>query len=371
MTPKVEFLNLKDINRQYQDELKQACERVIDSGWYINGHELESFETNFSQWCGNEFCVGVGNGFDALNLIIRAWKEQGLLSDGDEVIVQANTFIASVLAIVENGLVPVFADPCEKSFNLNIHSIESVCTEQTKVIMPVHLYGQISPMKEICIWAKARHILVLEDAAQAHGASIDGCKAGSWGDASAFSFYPGKVLGALGDGGAVVTSDRFLARKVRALANYGSEKKYTHSHLGVNSRLDEMQAAILNIKLQYLDQDIQQRRAIAKLYSASICHPLINTPACSAPDSHVWHLYVVRSEQRDSLMNHLSKNGIETLIHYPIPVHKQECLKVFNHLSCPVSELLSETVLSLPISPVMGESQVGDVIDCINQFESH
>ncbi|WP_163907493.1 DegT/DnrJ/EryC1/StrS family aminotransferase, partial [Proteus mirabilis] len=260
------FLDLKKINEQYQAELKAACARVIDSGWYITGKELESFETNFAHYCGTKYAIGVANGLDALTLVLRAWKEQGKLKSGDEVIVQANTYIASILAITENDLVPILVEPDSKTYNLSIENIKQAITDKTKVILPVHLYGQINPMKEIMAIAKENNLLVLEDCAQAHGASIDGIKAGNWGDAAGFSFYPGKNLGALGDAGAITTNDEELASVVTALRNYGSHQKYLNLYQGVNSRLDEIQAAMLNVKLKYLDQETKIRQEIAIQY---------------------------------------------------------------------------------------------------------
>jgi dTDP-4-amino-4,6-dideoxygalactose transaminase len=318
----VDFLNLKDINNQYESELKLACANVIDSGWYIQGEQLDQFEKKFADWCGTKHCIGVGNGLDALRLTLRAWIELGLLSYGDEVIVQSNTYIASVLAISDSGLTPVFVEPSKATFNLPLDQLKKAMTGKTKVIMPVHLYGQLSPMPEICEWANENNLLVLEDCAQAHGASIQNKRAGSWGQAGAFSFYPGKVLGALGDGGAITTNNDALASTLKMLRNYGSEKRYIHDLQGQNSRLDEIQAAMLNVKLKYLDNEIAYRKAVAKKYIQGITNPLIKLPQPQSKDSHVWHLFVIRTEHRDNLQKYLANNGIQTLVHYPIPVHK-------------------------------------------------
>lgn len=368
----IEFLSLKDVNAVYADELKSACARVIDSGWYIQGKELEAFETEFARVCDVKFCLGVANGLDALNLILRAWKILGKLKDGDEVIVPANTYIASVLAITENGLTPVLVEP-DASMNISPVQIKSAISVRTKVIFPVHLYGQLADMPAIMNIAKDHGLLVLEDSAQAHGASIQGKKAGSWGDASGFSFYPGKNLGALGDAGAITTNDEELATVVKALRNYGSHEKYKNIYQGVNSRLDEIQAAMLSVKLKYLEEDIQRRREIGELYmrridNESIRLPLDKDVSALSLESHVWHLFVVRSDNRDALQKHLAQAGIQTLIHYPIPPHKQEAYKEWNELSFPVTEEIHSQVLSLPIGPTMSITDAEAVISACNSF---
>ncbi|MFL4182904.1 DegT/DnrJ/EryC1/StrS family aminotransferase, partial [Escherichia coli] len=274
----IEFLSLKDVNSRFNDELKEACARVIDSGWYIAGNELEKFEEEFSNYCGVDHVIGVANGLDALILTIRAWKVLGKLKENDEVIVPANTYIASVLAITENGLIPVFVEPDKRTYNLTSDGIRRAITSRTKLILPVHLYGQISPMEEITAIANEYQLLVLEDAAQSHGAQIGGRKAGAWGNAAGFSFYPGKNLGALGDAGAITTNDSELAYILRALRNYGSHEKYKNTYTGVNSRLDEIQAAMLRVKLKYLDSDTNRRRTIAKKYLSKIKNPKIELP---------------------------------------------------------------------------------------------
>lgn len=364
----IPFLNLKEINAQYQEELKEACSRVIDSGWYLNGNELDAFEKEFSAYCAADYCVGVANGLDALTLTLRAWKELGKLKSGDEVIVQANTYIASILAITENDLTPVLVEPDERSFNLSLSNIEKAITKNTKVILPVHLYGQISQMDGIVNIAKKYNLLVLEDCAQAHGAEIEGMKAGSWGDAAAFSFYPGKNLGALGDAGAVITNDEKLAITIKALGNYGSTKRYVHEFKGVNSRMDEVQAAMLRVKLKYLDNEIGYRQNVAKKYLSEITNSLIELPEVKDRSSHVWHLFVIRTNNRDRLINYLSDKGIQVLSHYPTPPHKQGAYKEWANQSFPISEKLHNQVISLPISPVITEDELNKIINVCNDF---
>lgn len=362
----IPFLDLKAINQQYRDELVEAATRVIDSGWYIQGQEVEAFEREFADYCGTRHCIGVANGLDALTLTLRAWKEQGKLKEGDEVIVPANTYIASVLAITENRLKPVLVEPDEVTFNLCPEKTAAAITPETKAVLAVHLYGQIAPMKEIMALAKAHNLLVLEDAAQAHGASIDGKKAGSWGDASGFSFYPGKNMGALGDGGAVTTDDEDLAKTIRALGNYGSQRKYENRYLGVNSRLDEMQAAMLRVKLGHLDEEIEHRRTVAEHYLTNIDNPGIQLPAPGKWESHVWHLFVVRTDKRDELQQHLHENNVQTLIHYPLPPHKQPAYGEWSTLSYPITESMHRSVLSIPMGPTLTRQQCFVVVDACN-----
>lgn len=366
---KVDFLNLKDVNSKYSESLKQAACRVIDSGWYLNGSELEKFEKEFSEYCGSKYAVGVANGLDALTLVLRAWIELGKLKEGDEVIVQANTYIASVLAITNNNLVPVFAEPNEKTFNLDSSTLERYITPKTKAILPVHLYGQISEMDTIMSIAKRHNLLVLEDCAQAHGANLSGQHAGSWGHAAGFSFYPGKNLGALGDAGMVTTNDPELSKIVRALGNYGSFKKYQNEYVGTNSRLDEIQAAMLSVKLEYLPQEIKIRRHVANRYLNEISNPLIMPPVHKNEEEHVWHLFVIKTQYRKLLIEYLDKHGISTLVHYPIPPHKQVAYKEFNSFSLPITERIHEQVLSLPISGIMSDVEIQHVIDVINGFK--
>tara|TARA_E500000305_G_scaffold109017_1_gene112934 strand:- start:11861 stop:12964 length:1104 start_codon:yes stop_codon:yes gene_type:complete len=348
----IPFLDLKAINQQYRDELIEAATRVIDSGWYIRGLETERFEKEFSEYCGTKYCVGVANGLDALTLTLRAWKEMGRLKDGDEIIVPANTYIASILAVTENCLKPVLVEPNEQTFNLCPKKTIAAITPKTKAILAVHLYGRISPMPELMALAKKHNLLVLEDGAQAHGASVNGKKAGSWGHAAGFSFYPGKNLGALGDAGAVTTDDPELATTIRALGNYGSLKKYENIYQGVNSRLDEIQAAMLRVKLRYLDYEIENRREVAEYYLRNIANPLIQLPKVELRESHVWHLFVVRSSQRDALQTYLKKHGVQTLIHYPVPPHQQKAYSSGLFGKYPLTEQIHKSVLSLPISSV-------------------
>lgn len=364
----IDFLDLKRINAQYEDELKQACARVIDSGWYIIGNELEQFETEFSEYCGTKHAIGVANGLDALILAFRAWKEMGMLEDGDEVIVPANTYIASILAITENKLVPVLVEPDPHTYNLTKEGIEAAISLKTKAILPVHLYGLISPMPEIMLIAKERNILVLEDCAQAHGAIIDGKKAGNFGDAAGFSFYPGKNLGALGDAGAITTNNDEFAQTVKALRNYGSYKKYENIYQGVNSRLDEIQAAMLRVKLSYLDQETTRRREIANYYRDEIINPLIQLPEWNDDENHVFHLFVVQTPQREDLQRYLIENGIQTVIHYPIPPHKQQAYIKWNNDSFPITERIHQQVISLPMDPTMSNDDVEKIINVINSY---
>lgn len=364
----IEFLDLKRLNKSYREELLEACRRVIDSGWYISGVELAGFERTFSEYCGAKYCVGVANGLEALMLVLRAWKSLGKLVDGDEIIVPANTFIASVLAITENNLTPVFVEPDELTFNLHPSVLEGVVTSKTRAILPVHLYGRLADMPGIMKFARDHGLLVLEDAAQAHGASLCGCKAGTWGDAAGFSFYPGKNLGALGDAGAIVTSDEELAHAVRKLSNYGSGVKYRHDFKGINSRLDEIQAAMLAVKLKYLDNQIHLRRQIAHGYMSYISNPLIKLPDDSCEEQSVWHLFVVRCEVRDKLQDYLTNWGIQTLIHYPIPPHKQPAYREYSNLHLPVTEKIHAEVLSLPIDPNLSKMDVQEIIDAVNSF---
>jgi dTDP-4-amino-4,6-dideoxygalactose transaminase len=369
----IPFLDLKSINAQYRDELAEAVTRVIDSGWYIQGAEVKAFEQEFASYCGTKHCIGVANGLDALTLTLRAWKEMGKLKEGDEVIVPANTYIASILAITENRLVPVLVEPDMATYNICPINAETAVTEKTRAILPVHLYGQMADMPAIMDIAKRYNLLVLEDSAQAHGASINGIKAGNWGHASGFSFYPGKNLGALGDAGAVTTSDDELAQTIRALGNYGSHKKYENLYQGLNSRLDEMQAAILRVKLRHLDTETQRRREIALAYIKGIKNSLIDLPITTGLNlgdqkKHVFHLFVLRTPNRFRLQKHLSDCEIQTVIHYPIAPHRQIAYTGFNYQTLPLTESIHEQVVSLPISPVLTDEQVDVVINAVNEF---
>lgn len=369
----IPFLDLRAINAQYQAELKDACARVIDSGWYIGGKELETFEHNFAHYCGTQFAIGVANGLDALILTLRAWKELGKLQDGDEVIVPSNTYIASILAITANNLTPVLVEPDLATYNINPLKIEQAITPKTRVILLVHLYGQLAAMPEIMAIAKQHNLLVLEDSAQSHGAQIQGKKAGNWGHASGFSFYPGKNLGALGDAGAVTTNDEELANMLKALRNYGSHEKYKNLVPGVNSRLDEIQAAMLDVKLKHLDDEVTHRRLIADKYLTQIKNPLIQLPLSDVEaisyTQHVWHLFVIRTDHREALQKFLADAGVQTLIHYPIPPHKQQAYKQWNDLSFPISEEIHEQVLSLPIGSTLSLDDAQKVVDLCNHFQ--
>ena len=370
----VPFLNLELINSQHRKELIAAAERVIDSGWYIQGTECKSFEQEFAEYCGTKHCIGVANGLDALNLTLRAWKELGKLQDADEVIVPANTYIASILAITENRLTPVLVEPDEGNYNLSPENIRKALTSKTKAILVVHLYGQLAEMPAITSIATEHQLLVLEDSAQSHGASINGKKSGNWGDASGFSFYPGKNLGALGDAGAITTNDDELAQTLRALSNYGSHKKYENLYQGINSRLDEMQAALLRVKLSYLDQETQRRREIALRYTQGIQNPLLTLPLSTTAtpadlEKHVFHVYVIRCAQREALQQHLQQAGVQTLIHYPTPPHQQKAYPELNHLHFPLTETIHKEVLSIPISPVMTDQEIEQVISACNSFK--
>lgn len=366
----IPFLDLKSLNFQYRTELVEAATRVIDSGWYLQGQEVERFELKFSEYCGAKYCVGVANGLDALTLTLRAWKELGKLKNGDEVIVPANTYIASILAITENGLTPVLVEPDKRTFNLSLLATKAAITQKTRVILPVHLYGLIADMPGFVELARRHNLLVLEDAAQAHGAEVQGKKAGSWGDAGAFSFYPGKNLGALGDAGAVTTSDLSLAETIRALGNYGSVKKYQNLYKGVNSRLDEIQAAMLSVKLKYIEADIKRRRFIAAEYICKTSNPMLNLPKVSDEKSHVWHLFVVRAKNRNDFVEHCKNGNVQTLIHYPLAPHKQQAYMEFNDLSFPLTEAIHNEVVSIPIDPTMSGDDVSRIIAVLNSYNS-
>lgn len=364
----IKFLDLQALNQQYEAELKEACARVIDSGWYIMGNELVQFEKEFATYCGTQFCIGVANGLDALILTLRAWKELGKLKSGDEVIVQANTYIASILAITENDLVPILVEPDPITFNLDPDEVRAAITPKTKAILPVHLYGLISPMKELMAIADEFNLLVLEDCAQSHGAQIDGKLAGSWGNAAGFSFYPGKNLGALGDAGAITTNDKELANTLFALRNYGSHKKYENIYQGVNSRLDEIQAAMLRVKLRHLDDETTRRQQIARKYRAGITNPLVNLPTIVDEQTHVWHLFVLRCDKRDKLQDYLAAESVQTLIHYPIPPHKQQAYGEYQFQYLPITESIHQQVLSIPLDPTMSDDDIEIVIKSVNGF---
>ncbi|MEZ5105568.1 MAG: DegT/DnrJ/EryC1/StrS family aminotransferase [Draconibacterium sp.] len=370
----IKFLDLKAVNDSFGPGLLNAINRVLDSGWYLHGNETSEFEKEYGKFIGTKHCIGVANGLDALRLILKAYKELGFMSDGDEILVPANTFIASILAITDNQLTPVLVEPDLNTFNIDPLKIEEKITDRTKAIMIVHLYGQNAMHPEIQRLVEKFNLKLIEDNAQAIGAYYHNKRTGSLGHASGHSFYPGKNLGCLGDGGAVTTDDDQLAEIVRALANYGSTKKYVCSYKGLNSRLDEIQAAILRVKLKRLDQDNFYRSEIASYYCKSIDNKKINLPATinffdeSGRNSHVWHLFVVRSKERNKLQQYLSSRGIQTLIHYPIPPHKQLAYREWNHLSLPISEKIHNEVLSLPISQVISDEEAKRVVYEINAF---
>jgi len=362
----IPFLDLKKINQQYREELIGAATNVIDSGWYVQGAQVEAFEREFSDYCGVKHCIGVANGLDALILIFRAYKELGRLKEGDEVIVPANTYIASILAITENRLKPVLVEPDEQTYNLDPKLIEQAITPKTKAILAVHLYGKLADIPAINKIAEKHGLLVIEDSAQAHGAIMNGKKSGNLGDASGFSFYPGKNLGALGDGGAVTTNDEELAKAIKALGNYGSAKKYENIYKGINSRLDEIQASMLRVKLRYLDIEIEKRKEIAKYYLDNIKNDNIALP--SVTTDSVWHLFVIRTDKRNELQKYLLDNGIQTLAHYPIPPHKQEAYKEWRSQSYLLTEAIHQEIVSLPIGSTIRKEDVKTIVDTLNNF---
>ncbi len=373
----IKFLDLQKINSQYEAELKEAATRVIDSGWYLLGKELEQFEHNYANFCGSKFCLGVANGLDALRLIFKAYIELGIMQKGGEVIVPANTYIASVLAISDNDLIPVFVEPDIDTYNIDSSKIEEAITSKTKAILTVHLYGQNSIDEKMLELCKKYDLKLIEDAAQSHGAKWKGKVTGSIGDAAGHSFYPGKNLGALGDAGAVTTNDKELYKTIDALRNYGSHKKYENIYQGLNSRLDEIQAAFLNVKLKYIQQDIEARRKVAQYYLENINHTDIILPSYhnnqptttnQQQEVHVWHLFVIRTKNRDKLQQYLLENGVQTLIHYPIPPHKQKAYKSYNYISFPITEKIHKEVLSLPMSSVINVNELEKICNLINNL---
>lgn len=364
----IKYCDLKKVNGIYGNELRAAVLRATESGWYILGGECKAFENSFAGYCGCEHCVGTGNGLDALTIILLAYKEMGVMNEGDEVIVPANTYIATILAIMHAGLKPVLCEPSIGTCNIDPDRIEETITEHTRAIMAVHLYGRTAEMEHINAIARKHSLKVIEDAAQAHGALYKGKRTGNLGDAAGFSFYPGKNLGALGDGGAITTNDPLLAQTARAIANYGSTEKYVNRYQGVNSRLDELQAAVLSAKLPHLDSDNERRRDIARRYIAEIGNTQITLPQVEDYSRHVFHIFALMSPHREKLQEHLKTEGIETLIHYPIPPHRQEVLRQFSHLSLPITEQIHREELSLPCNPAMSEEEVTKVIEAVNSF---
>lgn len=371
----IKFLDLKKINSSFEPELSNAIKKVLDSGWYLLGNEVKTFEEEYATFIGTKHCIGVANGLDALRLILRAYMEMGFMKEGDEIIVPANTYIASILAITENRLTPVLVEPNINIYNIDPFLIEEKISEKTKGIMIVHLYGQNAMNSVIKKLVEKYNLKLIEDNAQAHGCFYENQRTGSIGDAAGHSFYPGKNLGALGDAGAVTTNNDDFAEIVRSIGNYGSEIKYKNKYKGLNSRLDEIQAAVLRVKLKRLDEDNRKRREIAKIYSEGIINPNIILPIVSGHQiageySHVWHLYVIRSSGRDRLQGYLKDNQIETIIHYPIPPHLQEAYPELKNSKLPLTEKIHREVLSLPVSPVMGRDEAEFVVEVINQFDT-
>ncbi|WP_332018857.1 DegT/DnrJ/EryC1/StrS family aminotransferase [Kaistella sp.] len=365
----IKFLDLQKINVAHQQEIEEKLLQTFRSGWYLLGNEVKTFEDNLAKYIGSQHAIGVANGLDALRLILRAYIEMGVMQKGDEIIVPANTYIASVLAISDNGLVPVLVEPDISTYNIDLSKIEEKITSHTKGVMIVHLYGRVVFSEDLRTLAQKHQLKIIEDNAQAIGAVWNSVKTGNLGDAAGFSFYPGKNLGALGDAGGITTNDEELAKTIRALANYGSNQKYVNIYQGLNSRLDEIQAAVLDVKLKYIDAENQRRKEIAKRYIAEITNPNIHLPEYPANEAeHVWHLFVIRTESREKLQNYLTENGVQTLIHYPIPPHKQEAYQEWNDLSFPITEKIHAEVLSLPISPVMIEEEIDNVIYILNNF---
>ena len=364
----VKLLDLQAITMMHGEEYEAAAKRVIESGWFLQGKENQTFEKDYAQYIGTSHCVAVANGLDALKLILRGYKELGVMNDGDEIIVPANTYIATILAITGNRLVPVLVEPTWENLELDIDKVEAAITPKTKGVMTVHLYGRIAfndKLKKIC---QTHGLKLMEDCAQSHGCTWNGIKTGALGDAAAHSFYPGKNLGAFGDAGAVTTNDRELAETIRALANYGSQKKYVFKYVGINSRMSELDAAVLDVKLKYLDEDNQRRQKLAAFYYEHISNPLITLPSRLKDENNVYHQFPIFCEYRDKLQEHLNTKGIQTLIHYPIPPHKQECYKDWNDRKYPITEKIHAQELSIPMNQVVSEEDASMVVDAINTF---
>ncbi|MEG1587518.1 MAG: DegT/DnrJ/EryC1/StrS family aminotransferase [Bacteroidales bacterium] len=364
----IKYLELKKITDRYEPELSLAVQRVVNSGWYLLGEEVRNFESQFAEYCGTRYCIGVANGLDALSLIFRTYLEMGVMEEGDEVIVPANTYIASILAISENRLTPVLVEPDPETLNIDPDRIEEVITPRTKAILVVHLYGRVCEMDPIRVLADTYQLRIVEDCAQSHGVRAGEKRCGSLGDAAGFSFYPGKNLGALGDGGAVTTSDEELATMLRQIANYGTSRKYINTYKGRNSRLDEMQAAILSCKLPCLEQENSIRRKIAQRYRSEVRNTLLRLPAVVKEESHVWHVFPILTPYRDLLQTYLKDRGIETLIHYPIPPHKQAAYPEWSHLSFPITELIHRQILSIPLHPALTDAEIDKIIAALNHF---
>ncbi|MBQ9313923.1 MAG: DegT/DnrJ/EryC1/StrS family aminotransferase [Clostridia bacterium] len=365
----IKLLDLQAITNMHSDEYKKAVSRVIDSGWFLQGNEIKKFETDYAQYIGTKHCISVANGLDALYLILRAYKEQGLMMDGDEIIVPANTYIATIISITRNKLVPVLVEPTWENLEIDIDKIETAITPKTKGIMIVHLYGRVAyddKLKDIC---KKYRLKLLEDCAQSQGCAWKGIKTGSLGDAAAHSFYPGKNLGAFGDAGAVTTNDSELASIISALSNYGSQEKYIFKYIGINSRISEMDAAVLDIKLKYLDDDNKQRQRLAAYYYSNIANPLISLPKYIDDENNVYHQFPIFCERRNELQKYLNSNNIQTLIHYPIPPHKQECYKKWNDKSYPITEKIHAQELSIPMNQKISQDEAFEVVRVLNSFK--
>lgn len=360
----IPFLDLAKVNNRFRSEIDARFARILDKGWYLQGEENETFSKHFADYCGTKYAVGVANGLDALNLIVRASG----FGAGDEIIVPSNTYIATILAISENGCTPVLVEPDIHTYNIDPDKIEAAITPKTKAIMVVHLYGQAVQMQKVWDVAKKHGLKVFEDCAQAHGAFYQGKRVGNLSDAGAFSFYPGKNLGCMGDGGAVTTNNEDLYNKVKALANYGSDRKYHHIYKGTNSRLDELQAAVLDVKLPHLDADNARRREIATYYRKNITNPKIILPETYSEDAAVWHVFAVRTTERDRFQQYLTDNGVQTIIHYPTPPHKQDAYKEWADRSYPISEEIHRTIISLPMSPVLTDEEAAEVVRIVNEY---
>lgn len=365
----VKLLDLQAITNMHSDEYKEAVNRVIDSGWFLQGAENKRFEDNYAKYTGTKHCIAVANGLDALRLIMRAYKEMGIMQEGDEIIVPANTYIATILAITENNLKPVLVEPTFDNLEIDIDRIEEAITPKTKGIMTVHLYGRIAYNDKLSELCKKYHLKLMEDCAQSHGCKWKGIQTGALGDAAAHSFYPGKNLGAFGDAGAVTTSDSELANVIRALANYGSQKKYVFKYVGMNSRMSEPDAAVLDVKLKYLDEDNKKRQELAAYYYENIKNPLITLPVRIPNENNVYHQFPILCERRDELQEYLTEQGIQTLIHYPIPPHKQECYKEWNNDSYPITEKIHAQELSIPMNQVITEEEAQTVVEALNSFK--
>ncbi len=365
----IPFLDLYSVNARYDNAFQERFKDFLEKGWYILGEEVCAFEKEFAAYCGTQYCIGTANGLDAIRMILEGYKILGKLSEGDGVLVASNTYIATILGIRQAGLTPVFVEAHLGTYNFDFEDLNAKITATAKVIMPTHLYGQLTDMDMVNAFAKANNLLVITDSAQSHGAiASNGKRSGNLADASGFSFYPTKNLGALGDGGAVTTNDQELAEVLLKYRNYGFGKRYVSAYEGINSRLDEVQALFLRLKLKDLDTDNQQRRSIARRYLEGIKNTKIQLPVWDGTDNHVFHLFVIRSKNRDHLQEYLTDNGIGTIVHYPIPPYQQEALKAYNYLSFPVSEEIHRTVLSIPLSPVMNEESVDEVIRVLNKY---